>query len=465
MMHQRYFNILVISLALCLALTTSGQGQATVQAAGNQVGIPSRESTPIEPAGKTEIDVLLHPQIARLLDPDQADNANFGGSIALGGDTLIVGSASTKGGNSGAAYVFERNKGGADNWGLVKQLLPSTPGADDRFGSPIAIDGDTLVIGANGVKLGGNERGAAYVFERNKGGPNNWGQVKMLTAYDQADFDNFGIVAISGDTIVVGAPRKTVVSEANGVVYIFERNQGGPDNWGFVKKLLDPNMAAYNQFGFGLAIDGDTIVAGAGLEDGGGTNRGASYIFERNSGGPNNWGNVKTLTAAQPEDFSGFGGHADIDGDTLIIGAFLEDAGGQDYGAAYIFERNKGGVDNWGQVQKLTASDSQERDWFGSPVTVHGDNIAVGAYMKDGLESHCGAAYVFSRDQGGANNWGQVQKLVSTIPEEYGAFGVSTDFNGDTIVVGASREDSRRGAAYVYYQTQGQMGYLPLISR
>ncbi|MBN1667873.1 MAG: FG-GAP repeat protein [Anaerolineales bacterium] len=316
------------------------------------------------------------------------------------------------------------------------------------------------------MNSGGNDRGALYIFERDAGGVGNWGQVKKLGAFDGVDLDNYGrTVALDVDTLLVSAPRKMVVSKANGVVYLYERNQGGPDNWGYVKKLLDPDMAAYNEFGYGLAISGDTVVVGSAFEAGAGTNRGAAHIFERNQGGPDNWGNVITLSASNPQDYAYFGGHADIDGDTVIIGAYFEDIVGTDSGAAYIFERNWGGPDNWGLVQKLIASDADQSDWFGSPVSIQGDNVVVGAYLEDGYGINFGAAYVFGRDHGGADHWGQVQKLGAMQPENNDFFGASTAISGDTIVTGAYGEDSSRGAVYVYYQMQGLSLYLPLLSR
>src|SRR4029077_16335397 len=109
----------------------------------------------------------------------------------------------------------------------------------------IKISGDTAVVGAYQKN---SSTGAAYIFERNRGGVDNWGQVKELTASDAAQGDAFGKeVAINGDTVIVGAPFK---NSSTGAAYIFKRNQGGADNWGQVKDVAASHATASDQFGF-----------------------------------------------------------------------------------------------------------------------------------------------------------------------------------------------------------------------
>src|SRR5207253_2576706 len=115
-------------------------------------------------------------------------------------------------------------------------------------------------------------------------------------------------------------------------------------------------------------------------------------------------------------------------------------------GAAYVYSRNQGGVDNWGEVKKLTASDGASPDQFGISVAISGDTIVVGAYNKN---SSTGAAYVYSRNQGGVDNWGEVKKLTASDAHGFDEFGVSVAISGDTIVVGAPNKNSVTGAAYV----------------
>ncbi len=158
----------------------------------------------------------LH-EIRKLLASDAQAYDYFGRSVAVSGDTAIVGAhEEDAGGNrAGAAYVFQRNQGGADNWGQVTKLTASDPQVDGYFGGSVTISGDTVIVGSTGAKAGGIRTGAAYVFQRNEGGIDKWGEVKKLTASDAQAGDNFGLsVAVSGDTIIVGAAGAGYISSA-----------------------------------------------------------------------------------------------------------------------------------------------------------------------------------------------------------------------------------------------------------
>ena len=330
----------------------------------------------------------------------------------------------------------------------VKKLLASDAGAGDLFGWSVAVSGDTAVVGAHQE---GSEAGAAYVFQRDQGGAGNWGEVKKLLASDTQSNDQFGwSVAVSGDTAVVGAHHEDAGGTDAGAAYVFRRGLGGADNWGEVKKLTASDAQAGDQFGDSVAVSADTIHVGAIGEDAGGSNAGAAYVFRREEGGADNWGEVKKLTASDAQLGDSFGSSVAVSGDTAVVGAFTEDS---QAGATYVFGRNQGGADNWGEVKKLTASDAQAGDQFGISVAISGDTAVVGAYLEDAGGSNAGAAYVFQRDQGGAGNWGEVTKLLASDAEADDRFGQSVAVSGDTAVAGARLEDaggSNAGAAYVF---------------
>ncbi|MEJ2212001.1 MAG: FG-GAP repeat protein [Anaerolineae bacterium] len=169
--------------------------------------------------------------------------------------------------------------------GQVVKLTASDAAAGDRFGSSVAIDNDTVVVGAYWEDGAGTDRGAAYIFERNQGGTaDQWGQAARLTASDAQDGDFFGCsVSISDDTVVVGAYGENGVGfsvDDRGAAYVFERNQGGTaDNWGQVTRLRASDAANHDYFGYAVAISGDQILVGAYGENGAGTDRGAAYVF------------------------------------------------------------------------------------------------------------------------------------------------------------------------------------------
>ena len=267
----------------------------------------------------------------------------------------------------------------------------------DYFGYTVSVDGDTAVIGAHYDGDGGTLSGSAYVFSRNLGGADNWGQVAKLTASDAAASDFFGIsVSVDGDTAVIGAYRNDDAGLNSGSAYVFSRNQGGADNWGQVVKLTASDAAAGDIFGYSVSVDGDTAVIGAVYaNDDGGLSSGSAYVFSRHQGGADNWGQVSKLTADDAARGDSFGNSVSVDGDTAVIGAVADRDAGRLSGSAYVFSRNQGGADNWGQVTKLTASDAAEEDRFGKSVSVDGDTAVIGAYLDGNADSDGGSAYIF----------------------------------------------------------------------
>jgi hypothetical protein len=381
------------------------------------------------------------------LADDVSEGRRFGGAIAISNDTIVVGAPqdSAHGRRSGAAYVFVRNAGGADAWEQVAKLTADDAAQDAQFGYGVAISGDTIVVGAYGDA---NYTGAAYVFERNAGGLDTWGQVQKLTASGGAAGDYFGeFVDISGDLIVVGAPMTDSMA---GAAYIFERNEGGLNHWGQVTELVPTTPAdADARFGWSVAISGSTVVVGAYYD--GGYSPGAAYVFERNQGGSkDNWGEVQKLTGQDTTAFDRFGYAVDIHVDTVVVGARDHDSLGSESGTAYVFERNRGGADNWGQVQKLTAADTAAHDRFGDSVAIHGESIVVGTpYVVQG-SAQTGSAYLFTRNQNGQDAWGQVDVLAPGTALQDGAyFGAAVALSGHTIVAGAPNHDGM-GAAYAF---------------
>jgi len=390
---------------------------------------------------------------------DKHDGDYFGDSVAVSGDTVVVGAydADSGGVQRGQAYIFSRNQGGTNTWGLVMTLIASDQDNGDNFGHSVAVDGDTVVVGAPNANSGGTDRGQAYVFSRNQGGTNNWGQVKILSASDQADSNYFGYsVAVDRDTVVVGAPYAASGGIGRGQAYVFSRNQGGTNTWGQVKILSASDKADNDLFGYSVAVSGDTGVIGALYANSGGTDRGQAYVFSRNQGGANFWGLVMTLIASDKADYDYFGWSVAISGDTVVVGGLWADSGGSYRGQAYVFSRNQGGPSFWGQVKILSASDKTDGDDFGHSVAVDGDTVVVGAYGADSGGYNRGQAYVFSRNQGGTNTWGQMMNILTASDKaDLDYFGNSVAVDGDTVVVGAPYATSGgtwRGQAYVFLQ-------------
>ena len=131
---------------------------------------------------------------------------------------------------------------------------------------------------------------------------------------------------------------------------------------------------------------------------------GAAYVFARNHGGPDNWGEVEKLTASDAAGGDGFGQSVAISGDRIVVGALRGDGAVIDSGTLYVFERNQGGADLWGEVIELAADDGAVGDEFGRSVAAHNDTIVAGAPRDSGAGTDSGSAYVFERNEGGLEN-------------------------------------------------------------
>jgi uncharacterized repeat protein (TIGR01451 family) len=423
----------------------------------------------------------------------------FGAAVAVSGDTVVVGApfeasnatgvngnqADNSVGAAGAAYVFTRSGGG---WTQQAYLKASNTDANDLFGSSVAVSGDTVVVGApgefsNATGVNGDEAnnsvgsaGAAYVFTRSGGG---WAQQAYLKASNTGAGDSFGTdVAVSGDTVVVGAPFED--SNATGVngnqadnsavdagaAYVFTRSAGV---WTQQAYLKASNTGVNDNFGTSVAASGDTVVVGAPFEDSNATGvngnaadnsaagAGAAYVFTRSAGV---WVQQAYLKASNTGGGDNFGWTVAVSGDNLVVGAPSEssnttgvngneaDNSATNAGAAYLFTRSAGG---WTQQAYLKASNTGAGDSFGYSVAVSGDIVVIGAYKEDsnatGVNGNAadnsaedaGAAYVFTRSGG---VWTQQAYLKASNTEAADLFGLSVAVSDDTVAVGAPSEGS-----------------------
>jgi hypothetical protein len=395
-------------------------------------------------------------EVSMLIPADGAAEDAFGRAVAIDGSTAVVGAPfdDDRGLNSGSVYLFQRDQGGLNGWGQAGKLTVPDGNVGDEFGIAVSVSGDHLVVGAQRSNIAGTNRGAAYVYRRAQPGAGPWTQAAALTASDANFQDLFGAaVAVSGDWIVVGAKEDDDRGAQSGSAYVFGRNAGGTDNWGQVAKLTASDGAANDLFGGAVAIFGDFIVVGAEAGDGLVANSGAAYVFARNAGGTNNWGQVAKLTANDGALNDSFGISVAIHGDRVLVGANKDDAPLADSGSAYIFERNAGGAGHWGQVAKLVAQDPAVGDQFGISVSLWEDRALVGAHFEDDAGQESGAAYVFWRHENGAGAWGQVAKIGAGDGAADDRFGFSLSLTDDLALIGAFKNDPRgmdSGSAYVF---------------
>ena len=370
----------------------------------------------------------------------------FSQSISISGDFMVVGvpEDDDNGPNSGAVYVFKRNAGGLNSWDQVTKITPMDGSASDFFGTSVSISGDFVVVGASGGTSGS---GSAYIFDRNEPVADNWGEIKKLTASDAAANDQFGHSAsISGNTIVIGAFGNDDSGDESGSAYIFDRNEPVADNWGEVEILTADDGAESDNFGISVSVSGDSAIVGAFADD---TFTGSAYVFDRNEPVADNWGQVEKLTASDAAINDEFGISVSISGDFAAVGAHLNDDDGTNSGSAYIFDRNEPVADNWGEIKKLTASDADNFDQFGFATSIFDDTLAVGAFGDDGF---IGSAYIFDRNEPVADNWGEVTKHIASDASALDDFGRSISTTSSTLAVGAPENDNF-GFAYIFFET------------
>ena len=322
--------------------------------------------------------------------PDDIEAGGFGYCIAMDGMTAVIGAPRSDHNeitNVGAAYIFTHQQEG--QWGKIATLLASDGLVGDSLGRTAALDGDTALVSKRCYEA----TGAVYVFQQNHGGPDNWGQVAKLTASDGGGNDYFGAgLAISGDFAAIGAYH---VDPLRGAVYIFHRDHGGPDQWGEVLKIPNPGDPGIEAFGLSVALDGDTMLVAA-RDWNIGPCVGVVYVFEHGEGRPGDWTLVAEIPSPYEEPFAEcFGVDLAVEGDRAVIGAPAGFDGGPGPGTVHVFERDFGGTDNWGEVFRMRNDDPAHGDHFGQALDVSGDFAFVGAPDWGDWDLQ-GSAYMFS---------------------------------------------------------------------
>jgi type IV secretory pathway protease TraF len=387
---------------------------------------------------------------------DAQAHGEFGTSVAADGDFIVVGASGTKGvadfDGRGAAYLYKKTTTG--NWRMIKKLVASDGGTLDRFGSSVAISGNTLVVGVPYDRINNNvNAGSVYVFERHHGGLNNWGQVKKLVDSEGRFSDYFGSsVGISGNTVVASSIN---AEYGRAAVSIFSRNQGGVNAWGRVKKIASPQNGNY-KFGTSIAISNRILIVGAPYTYPLIPNPGVAWVFEQDQTNLSSWNMVKQLVSSDGQGNDYFGSAVSIDNDTVVIGTPYANDTHSGQGAAYLFERHQGGTNNWGQVKKLVASDGAYGDFLGMSVAVSGNTVVIGASHDDfgNGDFNQGSAYAFKRNSGGTNAWGQVRKLIASDRQKADFLGHAVTVEGNTVGVASAPDDVgtniNQGSVYLF---------------
>jgi Ca2+-binding RTX toxin-like protein len=353
--------------------------------------------------------------------------AKFGNSISVDGNYIVVGAHRDDSGtsNGGAVYIYNATTGN-----LILKIDNPTSGDLEGFGDSVAIRGNHMIVGASFAEGSGSYAGAAYIFDVATGN-----LLQTLNNPTPAFGDNFGSsVAIDGNYAVVGAENHHEGGATDaGAAYIFDVATGN-----LLHTLNNPTPATDDYFGNSVVIDGNYAIVGAWQDDTDGFNTGSAYVFNVTTGGF-----LFALNNTESGTFDYFGDSIDIDGNLAIVGASFGDTEFDNAGSAQIYDVSTGNL-----LLTLESPTARAFERFGSSVAIDGNYAVVGAGGEDVGANLGGAAYIYDVTTG---------KLLATLtnptPSSNDQFGWSVAIDGNTVVVGASDDDtgaSNSGAVYTY---------------
>ncbi len=354
--------------------------------------------------------------------------------LTLTPSSVVVSGTTAVVGTSGAAYVFVESGG---TWSQQAELTESNAQGGDGFGSSVAVSGSTVVVGAPhhslSILFSDADKGAAYVFAESGG---TWSQQAELTASDGVESDEFGTsVAVSGSTILVGTTQR---GGYRGAAYAFAQSGG---TWSQQAVLTASDGAGGDAFAYSIVMSGSTAVIGAPHIYN--STPGAAYVFAQSGG---TWSQQAELTASDGAGEDAFAYSIAMSGSTLLVGAPQHNFPfNPRQGTAYVFVESSG---TWTQQAELTASDSAVGDLFGNSVAVSGSTAVIGApnHIVDS-NGFQGAAYVFVQS---GSTWSRQAELTASDGKAFSYFGENVAVSGSTAVIGSPGSTNVPGSAYVF---------------
>ncbi len=367
----------------------------------------------------------------QLVPTDAASADAVGFRVSLSGDTAVISAPShdlpVSGG--GAVYVYVRDGGGT--WTFQQKLSASDATSSARFGSSVAIEGDTILVGARLARETPLLPGKVYVFTRTN---DVWTEVQRLLPSVAPNSGQFGFsVALDGDRFIVGAPGQSV----GGAAFIFTRTLGV---WSEQQRIPYGGTSGNHRFGESVAIDGPRVVIGAP----GSLLPGEAYVFDEVLGV---WSETTSLAHDGGVEEEDFGDSVGLAGDIAVVGDPNLDVtdGPNNSGGVFIFERGTG---DWSQVafRELDAPHGNAR--FGTSLDIEGTRLVVGARGADspGAPS-AGQIDVFDREDGA---WRRVLERTTNTPVTLDGLGTWLDLDGERLLAGASAITPSSGSAYIY---------------
>lgn len=328
-------------------------------------------------------------QQAKLIPADGALNQNFGISVSVSGETVIVGARNDSDADffAGALYVYTRSE---NIWTQQAKIIPHDGSNGDFYGSVSLISGDTIFVGVPQDDDNGSASGSVYVYTRTEG---VWSFQTKLLASDGGINEVFGSsISFNGDTAVIGAFGVDGIGVDSGAAYIFTRTNGV---WTQQAKLMPTDATADDRFGGAVTIYADTAVIGAGSDDETGEVSGSAYVFTRTKGV---WTQASKLLPDDPTIGKRFGSALSLSDDSLVIAAIGDHAPNLNSGSAYLFTQPNGPEGDWIQHTKILPVGINGGDRFGNAVTISGSTAIIGSSGDDAdfTNQDTGSAYIFS---------------------------------------------------------------------
>ena len=323
-------------------------------------------------------------QQAKLIGSNTGPGHLLGQSVDISGNTAVIGAVgdTSAGTNSGSAYVFVRSHG---VWTQQAKLSANDAGPEDKFGQSAAISDDTIIIGAPSDTPNGTDSGSAYIFTRDG---DTWTQQSKLIGDPLSVNSMFGwSVDIDGDTTAVGALNDESSGLNSGAAYVFTRDRGV---WTEQANLTGSDTTSEHNFGRSVALSGDTLAIGAPGHHAKGVDTGAAYVFLRSA---ETWTEQAKLAASNAYTTSNFGWSVTLSGDTVVAGAFGQSDKGNQAGAAYAYKRSG---TTWTEEAKLTATGAAIEHKMGTSVALDGNDLVSGAPGDFQKGTNTGAAHVFT---------------------------------------------------------------------
>jgi hypothetical protein len=387
---------------------------------------------------------------------DLEQNANLGLDVAVGNTFLLSGAPLSNAATGDAvlsaiestvATAFIKHPGIAIDPNAIPfttTLVEATDAsAGDRFGSAVATYEDLAVVGALGEDAGGRDAGAVYVFRKRN---NEWDEVAKLIAPDAAAGDRFGYaVDIDGDTIVVGSPWDDDAGNASGSIYVFKQTSN--NSWDLDHKFVPDALTAGSRLGVSVAVENDIVAAGAFQDDGGAVKSGAAYALRRSN---NSWEHSNKLTAVSAATNDYFGWSVAVANGEVFVGAPLNDENAVNSGAVSVFQWSENA---WSINSTLFAELASGGDQFGTDIAVDRQTLAVGA-PRSGPR---GSAYVFQSESEVDLDWQFATRLSTNNVANNARFGSSLAVQENQIIVAAPRdmdEGQFANIGYVFWQNQ-----------